>query len=230
MDKIITVGGGVISDKYGMWKVVSYDQPKDKHGIKQVLVRCECGTEKLVRLIGLKRGETKSCGCSNTLFKTSHGEGKNKTRLYNIWRLMRQRCYNPNASGYENYGGKGVGVDTIWSTYEAFRVWAMSNGYTDDLTIDRKNKELDYSPNNCEWVTRSENTARRNKSIIGTGKTMKSRYTEDDIENMRYMKESGSTLKEISNYYETSISHVSRLIKGEYKYTKDFEERNEGNV
>lgn len=87
---------------------------------------------------------------------------KSYTRLYNIWRGMKQRCCNPNNSHYYDYGGRGITVCDEWlHDFDAFESWAKSHGYKEDLTIDRIDNNKGYSPNNCQWITRSQNSAKR---------------------------------------------------------------------
>ena len=67
--------------------------------------------------------------------KTIHG--MSHSRLYQIWNAMKQRCENPNAISYPRYGGKGITVCEEWQkSFIAFRDWALSHGYADNLTID----------------------------------------------------------------------------------------------
>lgn len=87
--------------------------------------------------------------------------GISKTRLYDIFCGMKSRCYNPNNQHYKYYGAKGITVCDEWTGengVQLFIEWALSNGYNENLTIDRINPEGDYSPNNCRWVTQSENS------------------------------------------------------------------------
>ena len=93
---------------------------------------------------------------------TQHGaaSGYAMTRLYSVWIAMRQRCSNPKNQDYRYYGGKGVAVCEGWQAFEAFETWARSVGYEEGLTIDRVNPRLGYQPDNCEWVTASENSRR----------------------------------------------------------------------
>lgn len=102
----------------------------------------------------------------------THGESH--TRLYRIWKHMKSRCSCPSVTGYDFYGGKGVSVCQDWcDSYEKFRDWALDNGYKDDLTLDRKDGNGDYCPENCRWITRSAQmrNIRSNVNITFNGET-----------------------------------------------------------
>lgn len=87
--------------------------------------------------------------------------GHTKTRLYRVWRDMKNRCMNPNNAGYVNYGGRGITVYKDWLSFLPFREWAINNGYSDDLFIDREDNSLGYCPTNCRFVTRQVQQANR---------------------------------------------------------------------
>lgn len=105
--------------------------------------------------------------------KTIHG--MSHSRLYQIWNAMKQRCSNPKAISFPRYGGRGITVCVEWeNSFEAFRDWSMSNGYSDELTIDRIDNGGNYEPLNCRWVTNKEqqNHTSYNHLITHNGKTL----------------------------------------------------------
>ena len=141
--------------------------------------RCDCGNEIVIRSHSLRSGNTRSCGClqKETNIKLRQTHGMTKTRLYNIWQSMKQRCSLPSASCYKYYGGRGITVCNEWQNFEPFCEWALANGYADNLTIDRIDVNGNYEPNNCRWLTIQEqqNNTRRSHNITFNGitKTLK---------------------------------------------------------
>ena len=89
--------------------------------------------------------------------KNAKTHGLSKTRLYTIWHSMKCRCHYPATNQYKNYGGRGIKICDEWEKgFLPFYNWAMSNGYKDDLTLDRINVNGNYEPSNCKWSTKKE--------------------------------------------------------------------------
>lgn len=121
---------------------------------------CECGEFTHVRSDKLKSGNTRSCGCLSVdtfgAKKIKHGLSSHK--LYGVWRGMKQRCSDPFKQGYENYGGRGISVCDEWKAdFKQFFDWCKNNGYEEGLQIDRIDNDGNYAPENCRFVTPSEN-------------------------------------------------------------------------
>jgi hypothetical protein len=90
-------------------------------------------------------------------------------RLYNIWTLMKKRCYNKNDKRYKDYGGRGIRVDDDWlHDYQKFKDWAYANGYQDNLTIERIDNNKGYSPDNCKWIPKEDQALNRRMNYFFT--------------------------------------------------------------
>lgn len=172
MKQIIDMSG----QKYGRWTVLRFDGviKSDAHWICQ----CECGTIRSVNGYDLRAGRSVSCGCylseimRNSKPGIKHGLKKTNPRLYRIWQCMLNRCRRKKDVCYKAYGGRGISVCEEWNDFSAFYKWAMANGYTDELSIDRIDVDGNYEPSNCQWITMIENSRkavedrRRKKSEI----------------------------------------------------------------
>ena len=134
---------------------------------------CDCGNKTIIPTSKLMNGHTKSCGCymkeMARIRHTKHGytchNGK-KPRLYKIWLAMRERCCYPKNIRYNAYGARGIRVCEEWQNFGCFKEWALSHGYTDELTIDRIDPNKGYSPINCQWISRHLNTIKQRKAIL----------------------------------------------------------------
>lgn len=161
-----------IGDVYGRWIVIGKARRKTKYGHLQWLCECSCDkhTIRYVDEQNLKKGLSLSCGCltSEETSKRRYKHGYAKTRLFTIWVSMKDRCNNLNDPRYEAYGGRGIKVCDEWENdFVTFKNWALANGYTNELTIDRKDVNGNYEPTNCQWATWLEqaNNKRNNLKI-----------------------------------------------------------------
>ena len=92
--------------------------------------------------------------------------GMSKTKLYKVWLSMKRRCYDSNHENYSYYGGRGITVCDDWlKSFENFRYWAINNGYSDDLTIDRIDTNGNYEPQNCRWIPFRDQVKNRRNTI-----------------------------------------------------------------
>lgn len=140
---------------------------------------CECGNHFTAAIFKIKSGHTSSCGCLHIggLVKrnTRHGFAKRgqKSKEYNIWILMKQRCYNPEAEGYKEWGGRGIEVCDRWLQSFSNFIEDMGCCPTECDSIHRIDNDGNYSKENCKWATYEEqaNNTRRNIFVEYRGQT-----------------------------------------------------------
>jgi hypothetical protein len=163
-----------IGKTYGRLTVVK--DAEATNGYRNVIVRCICNEtfEKIVRLKNLKSGNTTSCGCLKVEVAKEKNtiHGLRKCPIYGVWKKMKQRCENKTNKDYINYGARGIYVCERWQEFQNFYD-DMFPLWSSGLTIDRKNNDQGYSPENCRWATRLEQNrnTRKNFYISYIGKT-----------------------------------------------------------
>ena len=157
----------LIGEHFDRLEVVSRGE-NTKQGKTQWLCRCTCGETKTIRAGDLLSERTKSCGCLNKELpqarRVTHRQSY--SRLYRIWQGMKRRCTNEKVVDYKYYGGRGIDVCDEWfSNFALFSNWAKANGYNEELTIDRKNNDKGYSPDNCRWATMKEQSNNKRNNL-----------------------------------------------------------------
>ena len=150
-----------------------------------------------------KRGWSALCQpCSVTR------HGGTGTRLHSIWLKMRERCglTNHRHKAHDRYAGRGIAVCQEWAaSFEVFRDWALTNGYADTLTIDRRDNDKGYSPDNCRWVTRAENNRNSSRAKLDFAKARA----------IRELVRAGGKHAAIGEMFGVSRPLVSKIMKGE---------------
>ena len=159
------------NEKFGRLtvKYLHHKERKNDGRIKHYyLCKCSCGKEVLVEKWNLLTGHSKSCGCRKQEGLNKKSLGKSGERIYHIWANIKQRCCNKNQKLYRLYGARGIKMCSEWKeSFVKFYEWAISNGYSIELTIDRIDTNGNYCPQNCRWTTMKEqNRNRRNNKII----------------------------------------------------------------
>lgn len=145
--------------RFGKWKVLSRAN-SGKNGHIHWLCQCDCGRKRIVHGRNLRNGTSPGCQfCGRKERKPNFKHGLSRTKLYRVWKSMIERCEKLNSQAYGRYGRKGIKTCKEWrKNFKAFYNWAIANGYKEGLTIDRINNDKGYSPDNCQFITRSENT------------------------------------------------------------------------
>ena len=137
--------------------------------------------------------------------KSREIHGMTYTRLYHTWKAMKGRCNCETSQDYVYYGGRGVTVCDDWNeSFVSFMKWSMDNGYEDSLEIDRVDVNGGYNPENCQWITRSENVA--------VGKKRRYKSNKSGITGVSWFRNSGKWSSRITIQGKTiCLGHYYKL-------------------
>lgn len=175
----------LIGQKFGRLTVVCLINRTPGTG-RRWLCKCDCGFEcvRETRVLRDKSHVNKSCGCAKrdsirkasaaALATTTKFSHPHKVKLKWLYRNMVNRCHKPGTRRYERYGGRGISVCDEWRrSPTAFYTWAAASGYSPELSIERKNRDGNYCPENCCFTDRKAqaNNTSRNKFLVWRGES-----------------------------------------------------------
>lgn len=158
------------------------------------LVRCGCGTEKVVSNSSLRSGQV-SCGCRSC--STSIRDA-----VHDTWKSMRSRCLNSSSPKFADYGGRGITVCERWNSFENFLA-DMGERPSKLHSIDRINNDGNYEPGNCRWATKAEqsrNTRTTQMNIVG-------------VCLLRHQNRRGATMRQLAHAFGISQSTAQQITK-----------------
>jgi len=202
MGKLIDITG----QRFGRLTVVKKSYV-DKDNFVRWECLCDCGKTYFGRSYELRNGKVKSCGCLESenrhdiANKSTHG--LSKLPIYKVWKAIKSRCYRNTDKRYSRYGGRGISVCDEWlNDPESFIKWSVENGYKVGLTIDRKDNNGDYSPDNCRFIT----TAQNNRNSSNT------HLTESDIDRIKSLYSGGMIQIDIAQMFGITQQTVSKIV------------------
>ncbi|AFL99510.1 AP2 domain-containing protein [Desulfitobacterium dehalogenans ATCC 51507] len=167
MGRFINLSG----QKFG--RLTAIERAENRGTKTMWLCECDCGNRKIIAAGDLGSGRTNSCGCLRKEYVAAKNyiHGHTDDRLNSIWRDMKKRCYNPRNKSYKDYGARGIELCNEWrNDFMSFYKWAIANGYSDELSIDRIDNDKGYEPSNCRWATRlTQNINQRIRKDNKTG-------------------------------------------------------------
>lgn len=154
-----------LGKKYGRLTVIEENPIRAKDGKVLWNCICDCGNLSTVAGKHLRTGHTQSCGCYKTeqTIKRFSVHGKTRSKVYNAWCNIKERCYNPNSTAYERYGGAGVIMheEFIWSFQSFYSEVGDPPDETNEWSVDRVDHTKNYEPGNLRWATHNQQAQNR---------------------------------------------------------------------
>lgn len=161
---IATLTDDITGHRFGMLTVSGIDH-LGVNGCQFWLCHCDCGNTTILAHASLTNKGPRSCGCIR------HKHGLSRTRTYEVWRGMVDRCCNSKSKHFPNYGGRGITICDRWKRFLPF--FEDMGIAPDDLEIERVDNDGNYCKENCRWATRQEQmqNTRQSRLITFQGKT-----------------------------------------------------------
>jgi hypothetical protein len=161
-----------VGEQFGKWKVAESSYRPTPYSHMFTPCRCQCGCLRKVRTYELLHGKSKMCPrCRSHQNAMSHGHSYGPE--YNSWVGMLQRCTNPKNTKYASYGARSITVCERWKSFENFLA-DMGRRPGPEYSIDRKDNDGNYEPDNCRWATPVEQArnTRANRILSLGGQTL----------------------------------------------------------
>ena len=159
----------ITGEKFGRLTAIGiYDATPNKH--TKWVFSCECGAKIVARLDNVRNGNTASCGCFQKEIIASVGEksrtthGLSRTPEYVAWRDAKQRCYSQRNKRYKDYGARGIVMCERWLHGFEYFYLDMGKRPSENHSLDRKNNDGPYNPDNCRWATLTEQANNKQRS------------------------------------------------------------------
>lgn len=159
--------------KFGNLTVLKLDENStSKH--RKWHCKCDCGNSTSVYATNLKSCATTSCGCKSSrhehkLKEINTKHGLSRSKIYHVYHSVKNRCFKKTNKHYKDYGARGIIMCDEWKTsFETFYNWATSNGYKEGLTLERMDVNGNYDPENCTWITQSEQCNNKRTTLYAT--------------------------------------------------------------